>query len=77
MQYNYPMMHGYDNSWGIIMMIFWIIIIIVIVAAVMRLLRSQEQTSNHKTDPLGIVKERYAKGEIKKDEFEQLKRDLV
>jgi putative membrane protein len=32
--------------------------------------------SSQKSDPLSIAKERYAKGEITRDEFEQMKKDL-
>jgi len=40
----------------------------------MRLTRRSDSTT--KRDPLDVAKERYAKGEISREEFEQIKRDL-
>ncbi len=74
--YDYPMMNGYNNGWGVFMMLFWGIILIGIVVVVLRLQKNHEVGTSQKTNPLDIAKERYAKGEIKKDEFEQLKKDL-
>lgn len=74
--YDYPMMNGYNNGWGVFMMLFWVIILIGIVVVALRLLKNHEVGTSQKTNPLDIAKERYAKGEIKKDEFEQLKKDL-
>lgn len=72
--YYHPMMDNQDWGWGLFMMLFWAAIIIIVAVVVVHLLK------NHKTDsklsPLDIAKERYAKGEIKKDEFEQIKKDL-
>lgn len=74
--YDYPMMNGYNAGWGFFMMLFWGVILIIIVLVVLRLLKNHEVGINHKSDPLDIAKERYAKGEINKDVFEQIKKDL-
>jgi putative membrane protein len=76
MDYHYPMMNSYNDGWGIFMMLFWVVFLVIIVIVVLRLLKHHEIGTNHNAVPLDIAKERYAKGEIKKDEFEQLKKDL-
>ncbi len=60
------------------MMIFWVVIIALIVWGVIVLVKRGSSTSDtsQKHDPLDIAKERYAKGEISKEEFEQIKKDL-
>ncbi|MBE0479926.1 MAG: SHOCT domain-containing protein [Dehalococcoidia bacterium] len=61
--------------WMIILMVlFWGAIIALIVWAVRALLGRREDTS--RPTPLDIARERYAKGEITREEFEQIKRDL-
>ena len=56
------------------------IIIIVLIVLLIRWLikKSKEQSPQQQEDDryLGIAKERYAKGEISHDEFEQIKKDL-
>jgi len=37
---------------------------------------TEQGGSAPKHDPLGVVKERYAKGEISREEFAQMKKDL-
>jgi putative membrane protein len=76
MYYNYPMMDGQDRGWGLFMMVFWVLVLAIASLVIVRLLKSHELGAHHRADPLSIVKERYAKGEIKKEEFEQLKKDL-
>ncbi len=60
--------------------IFWLIILGVIIWAVVQFTnRNQNQNTNvtpGKT-PLQILKERYAKGEITKEQYEQMKQDLM
>ena len=53
----------------------WVIIIGLIVWGVIALSR-RSSSGYRKQDPLDIARERYAKGEITKEQFEQIKRDL-
>lgn len=80
-------MHGYgyglDGGWmgmGIGMigtLLFWLLIIFGIVVLVKWLARSQGPTGVPPAkSALDILKERYARGEIEREEFEQKKRDL-
>ena len=55
------------------MVIFWGGIIALIVWGITRWTRGE---SRHRREPLEIAKERYARGEISKEEFEHLKKDL-
>ena len=58
-----------------VMLVFLGGIIILVVWGIKKLTnRSNATTSNH--TPLDIAKERYAKGEINKEQFEQIKKDL-
>lgn len=59
---------------GFWMFIFWGGLIALIVWGITRLTRGGDSTPKH--DPLDVVKERYARGEISSKEFEQLKKDL-
>ncbi len=59
---------------GLWMLIFWGGLIALIVWGIMKLSRRNGSTS--KRDPLDIAKERYARGDISKEQFEQIKKDL-
>lgn len=63
---------------GIWMIVFWVLIIALIVWVVRRLAGGSGSGSGapQKRDPLDIAKERYAKGEISKQEFEQIRKAL-
>jgi putative membrane protein len=69
-----PFMFG--GGW---MIIIWILIIGLIVWGVAALIRrsSSRWDSGAIRSALDIAKERYARGEINKDEFERIKKDLM
>lgn len=70
----------YGGSWWgmglgmLFMVVFWAGLIALITWVVLKLVRSGQQPSPQ--TPLEIAKARYARGEISKEEFEQLKKDL-
>ena len=56
--------------------IFWIVIVALIIWAIMKFV-SKEGLGNFGTkSPLEIAKERYAKGEINKKTFEEMRKEL-
>ncbi len=59
------------------MMIFMIIFIGLVVWGVFWLLKARGTGETRKTEtPLEVLKKRYASGEITKEEFDQMKKDL-
>ena len=60
---------------GLWMLVFWGGLIALIVWGIVKF--SRRNGSARKRDPLEIAKERYAMGEISKEELEQKKKDLV
>lgn len=75
------MMGGYGTGWfgGIVMIVFWILILVGLVFLIKWLIQStgrDKATGSSGNRSLEILKERYAKGEIDKQEFESKKKDL-
>ena len=71
------MMGGGGNSGWIFMVFWWVLIIAGIVVLIKWLTNQSRNTRDHENSPLEILKERYAKGEIDKKEFEDKKKDLT
>ena len=86
-----PWMHGFGFGWGgmifggLLTLLFWGVIIALIVLAVRALSRSGSgQATPSASAPgqardqaLEILRERYARGEISKDEFNSMRQDLT
>ena len=74
------MMHWGSYGWGmglgwIYMLVFWALVILGIVCIV-KGVSSRAGQSGPEEKSLDILKKRYAKGEITKEEFERMKDDL-
>ena len=52
-------------------------LVVVIIFTIIFVVIAYYKTKNVGKSPLSIVEERYAKGEITKDEFDKMKEDLV
>ncbi len=68
--------HGWWMPWG------WILGLIILIAIILLFARTLNQQNQAVNPPahrsaLDILKERYAKGEIGKEEFEEKKKDIL
>ncbi|MEK7080405.1 MAG: SHOCT domain-containing protein, partial [Patescibacteria group bacterium] len=64
----------------ILMMLFWILVVAAFVAFISWLVRQAKSTTHNNdngSQAIDILKERYAKGEINKEEFKAKKKDLA
>ncbi|MDD2487222.1 MAG: SHOCT domain-containing protein [Candidatus Gracilibacteria bacterium] len=70
------MMYGYGGGFGggLFSLIFWILLIWL--AFMLFQYYNKDDKSQRGGDPMNILKERYAKGEIDKKQFEEMKKDL-
>ena len=73
------MMSGFGWMWfmPIFMIIFWGLVIWGVVALVRGLSGSRDSDSSKDDSALDVLKKRYARGEINKEEYEEKKKDLV
>jgi len=76
------MMDGWGMGFGgIFMIVFWILVIVGLVFLIKWLVQSSRKSSGGESSPtsraLEILEERYARGEIDKQEFQDKKKDLL
>ena len=74
--YERHMMETQDWGWGFIMMIFFMLIIIASIVVFAKYAISNSSNSDNKEGPMDIAKSRYAKGEITKAQFDEIKKAL-
>jgi len=75
MHWDYGWGMGFGFGW-IVMIIFWALLILGIVYLVKMIAGSSKKEDKQDT-AIDILKMRYAKGEISKEEFEKIKDDLT
>lgn len=82
MGHYYGHMGGFGFGFGLIfMLIFWALVIFAIFALIRGFSghgcwHNIGDHKNKENDAINILKQRYAKGEISKDDFEKMKKDL-
>jgi putative membrane protein len=72
--------HGWGMGWGmgfgwVFMIFFWVLVVLGIVYFIRIVMTGTKKETSGDT-ALDILKKRYAKGEITKEEFEKIKNDL-
>jgi putative membrane protein len=70
-----PMMHYGFGYGGMFMWIIFLIVIGLLIYFIVQGQKTKGQTPTNES-PLDILKKRYAKGEITKEEYERVKKDL-
>ena len=72
----WPMMHYGFGYGGMFMWIIFLIVIGFLVYFIVQAQKAKGQTPAQGESHLDILKKRYAKGEISKEDFDRMKRDL-
>ena len=71
-----PMMHYGFGYGGMFMWLIFLIVIGLLIYFVVQARNTKGMTPTQNESPMDILKRRYAKGEIAKEEFERMKKDL-
>lgn len=72
--------YGFSPWWGILGMVFWALVIVGVVLLLVWLFRQGQPAGvgpgPDAARPIDILRERYARGEITKEQFDQMRHDL-
>ncbi|MBE0636303.1 SHOCT domain-containing protein [Candidatus Bipolaricaulota bacterium] len=74
------MWHGvYGSGWPMVAggLVFWASIIFLVVWGIAHTTRHQDTPQHYGKSPIEVLKDRYARGEITKTQFDDIKRDLM
>lgn len=72
----WPMMHYGFGYGGMFMWIIFLVVIGFLIYFMVQAQKTKDQTPTQTESPLDILKRRYAKGEISREEYERMKKDL-
>ncbi len=72
--WGYGFMGGWMVLWGLAMLAFWAGVILLVVWGARRIAGCG--SASHEHSALDTARERYARGELTREQFEQFKRDL-
>jgi putative membrane protein len=64
------------DVWGFIFMVLMMALVFLGIVLLVRYLANSSHSSNNENSALEILKNRYAKGEIEKKEFDEKRKDL-
>lgn len=70
------MMHYGFGYGGMFMWILFLIVVGLLIYFILQAQRGKDQTSTDGESPLEILKRRYAKGEITKDQYDNMRKDI-
>jgi putative membrane protein len=78
----YGLMGGYGYGFGLIHMVVWAVVLIAIIVGVVWMVRSMTAPNAHHLSPrrsagLDVLEERYARGEVNREEYLQKKKDIL
>lgn len=73
--------YGWGYGYGLLHMVVWVVVLIAIIAGAIWLVRSLAGTGGstarlQRSTGLDVLEERYARGEINRDEYLQKKKDI-
>ena len=69
---NYPAYYGYNSFWNILWLIFLIGVIVLIIWFIYKFTKKGKESET----PINILQKRYAKGDINKKQFDEMKKEL-
>ena len=69
---NYPAYYGYNNFWNVL----WLVFLIGVIALIGWLIHKFTKRGKESETPINILQKRYAKGEINKKQFDEMKKEL-
>ncbi|MFO7783873.1 MAG: SHOCT domain-containing protein [Desulfatiglandales bacterium] len=81
--WQHGMMDGWGMGWfgGIFMLVIWVLVVVGLIILIKWLVQSTREApggrSSSTSRALHILEERYARGEIEKQEFQEKKKDLL